>query len=218
MSQRFIIAGTDTEIGKTVFAAGLMLGLEAWGTKPHYWKPVQSGIEDGVDTRRVQKLTALPDERFLPERYIFSQSLSPHRAAELDKAKIDIALLRDPSVIPSCDGPLLIEGAGGLMVPLSRENLQVNLYKDWDIPVILCARTGLGTINHTLLSLEALWARRMNVLGVAFIGPENADNITTISEFSKARILGHLPWLERLEPQRLKEAFLQNFDQDDFIV
>lgn len=207
MNNKFIITGTDTDVGKTVFAAMLTLALRAT-----YWKPVQSGVSDGVDTRTVQTLTGLPDERFLPERYILTEPLSPHRAAELDGVELDLDRLSPPDV----EGTLLIEGAGGLMVPMTRKNLQINLFKKWNIPVILCTRTGLGTINHTLLSLEALWAREIPVHGIAFIGPDNPDNMQTISQFSNERILGRMPWLNDLNPGTLKNAFTENFNIKDF--
>ncbi len=217
MNNKFIITGTDTDIGKTVFSAALMLGLEEAGYSPHYWKPIQSGIEGSVDTKFVQDITNLPDERFLPEAYIFSESLSPHRAAELDDINIDMDKLENVANIPKCDGDMIIEGAGGLMVPLTRDNLQINLYKKWDIPLILCARTGLGTINHTLLSLEAIWSRDMPLKGIVFIGDENIDNIRTISEFSDVKILGHLPMLDPLDDTMLRLAFANNFNIKDFV-
>ena len=215
MTQRFIITGTDTDIGKTVFSAALMLGLESVGAAPHYWKPVQSGVSDGIDTHTVKTLTNLEQDRFLPENYVFSESLSPHRAAELDDMHIDIKALKN--ALPNIDGTLLIEGAGGLMVPLTRDNLLINLFKKWEIPVILCARTGLGTINHTLLSLEALWSRNIPIHGIAFIGDKNEDNIKTIGQFSETRILGHLPRLEELNDKDLKAAFDSNFDIQNFM-
>lgn len=214
---KFIITGTDTDIGKTVFSAALMLGLEAARRSPHYWKPVQSGIENIVDTKSVQKYTNLDKNRFLSERYIFSEPLSPHRAAEIDGVDVDMDELKSSEVIPSCDGDLIIEGAGGLMVPVTRKNLLINLYKKWDIPLILCARTGLGTINHTLLSVEALQARGMSLLGIAFIGEENADNVRTIAEFSGAKVLGRLPILEHLDDASLQMSFSNHFDIGDFI-
>ena len=214
---KLIITGTDTDVGKTVFSAALMLGLETAKHKPHYWKPLQSGVTDSVDTRSVQKLTGLSDERFLSERYIFSEPLSPHRAAEIDEVEIDIDDLRDTSKIPECDGTLIIEGAGGLMVPITRENLQINLYKEWNIPMVLCTRTGLGTINHTLLSLEAIWSRGIPLKGLVFIGEENLDNIRTIAEFSEVKVLGHLPELPSLDETSLRLAFGNNFDARDFV-
>lgn len=205
---RYIITGTDTDIGKTVCAAMLTRALNAT-----YWKPVQSGMEGTVDTRRVQKLTELPDEYFLPESYIFSEPLSPHRSAELDNAEINV----DSLTLPEVNTPLIIEGAGGLMVPLTRKNLLINLFKNWNLPVILCARTGLGTINHTLLSLEALWSRNIPVKGLVFIGEENADNMNTIAEFSGTEILGYIPILEEINATALDKVFTENFNRYDFI-
>lgn len=213
MSNTCIITGTDTDIGKTVVAA--MLTLALGGT---YWKPVQSGIEGGVDTKAVQKMTGLPAERFLPESYVFSEPLSPHRAAEIDDTKIDVESLVIPQVE---DVPLIVEGAGGLMVPLSRENLLINLFKKWNedehVPVILVARTGLGTINHTLLSLEALWSRKIPVHGIVFVGDENEDNMKTIADFSDVKVLGRLPMLDSLDAKTLTDAFEKNFNIEDFV-
>jgi dethiobiotin synthetase len=194
-----------------------MLALDDAGALPHYWKPIQCGITESVDTKHVQTLTKLPEERFFPEQHIFSQPFSPHRAAELDETQVDMASLSDKSAIPECNGVLLIEAAGGLMVPLTRKNLQINIYKRWKIPVILCARTGLGTINHTLLSLESLWARRIPIKGIAFIGDENEDNIRTIKEFSNVKILGRLPTMELLSDQSLLKSFKDNFKTEDFV-
>lgn len=211
MTNKCIITGTDTDVGKTVVAAMLTLALGAT-----YWKPVQSGVAGGVDTKAVQKMTGLPNERFLPESYVFTEALSPHRAAEIDGAEIDVDALE----IPETPGPLIIEGAGGLMVPLTRENLLINLFKRWNeeerVPVILVARTGLGTINHTLLSLEALWNRKIPVHGIIFVGEQNDDNMRTIAEFSDTKILGRLPMLDSLSSESLTGAFEDNFNIDDF--
>ncbi len=212
MTSPFIITGTDTNVGKTVVSAMLMLGLGA-----SYWKPVQCGIAGGVDTKIVQNITGLPDERFFPERYILSEALSPHRAAELENITLDLSRL----IPPYTENPLLIEGAGGLMVPLTRNNLQINLFKSWQnaarIPVILVAQTELGTINHTLLSLEALWGRRIPVQGIIFNGPDNPDTIRTIADFSKTKILGRVPPLEALNSSTLQAVFAQFFSREDFI-
>lgn len=209
MTNKCVITGTDTDVGKTVFAAMLMLALEA-----AYWKPVQCGVSGGVDTKTVQRLTGLPAERFFPESYVLTEHLSPHRAAEIDGVEIDINKLE----IPEFDGPLLIEGAGGLNVPLTRTTLNIDLFAMWKLPVILCARTGLGTINHTLLSVEALKARDIPIHGIAFIGPENADNIRTIADFSGVRVLGRMPHLDKLDADALNAAFEQNFDLKDFVT
>ena len=208
MNRTFIVSGTDTGIGKTAAAAMLTLGLNA-----HYWKPIQSGTEDGTDTTTVRALTGLPDERFLPEAYVLTEPLSPHRSAELDGVEIDIERL----CVPRIDGALIVEGAGGLMVPVTRQLLQIDLFKHWNAPVILCARTGLGTINHTLLSVEALRARYIPLHGLLFIGGENADNIRTIADLSGARVLGRLPWLDQVDATALKTAFADHFRLEDFL-
>lgn len=202
-----VITGTDTDVGKTVFAAMLMLALDA-----SYWKPIQAGVSQDIDTRTAQNLTGLPAERFFPERYILTEAMSPHRAAELDNVTIDVDGLSPPAF----DGTLLIEAAGGLMVPLTRRNLQINMLKRWGLPVILCARTQLGTINHTLLSLEALWSRGIPVHGVAFIGPDMPDTISIIQEQSGVKVLGRLPFLPELNAKNLLQAFHENFVLDDF--
>lgn len=207
MRRSFIVSGTDTGIGKTAAAALLTLGLNA-----RYWKPIQSGTEDGTDTATVKTLTGLPDDRFLPEAYVLTQPLSPHRSAEIDGVEITL----DRLALPEVDGPLIVEGAGGLMVPVTRTLLQIDLFKHWGAPVILCARTGLGTINHTLLSVEALRARGMTLHGLLFIGDDNPDNIRTIAELSGARILGRLPWLEQLHAESLKAVFAETFRVEDF--
>lgn len=207
MTNKCVITGTDTSVGKTVFSAMLMLALEA-----SYWKPIQSGLEGGVDTKEVQRLTALPTEKFFSESYVLTNPLSPHRAAELDGVEIDPGGIE----IPDCDGPLLIEGAGGLNVPLTRTTLFSDVFALWKLPVILCARTGLGTINHTLLSIEALYKRDVNLHGIAFIGDENADNMRTIEQFSGAKVLGRMPWLETLNADAMQKAFDENFNLEDF--
>ena len=209
----FIITGTDTDIGKTVFSAALLQALKKEGQNTSYWKPIQSGLDGIVDTRMVQKLSGAHDDAFLEEAYVLSEPLSPHRSAELDQVHIDL----DALALPEVEGGLLIEGAGGLMVPLTRKALLINQFKRWDLPVIVCARAGLGTINHTLLSLEALWSRQIPVHGLVFIGEGNPDNVTTIKQLSGEKVLGWLPKLDEVTPQTLDKAFQQHFDVNDFV-
>jgi len=211
--RKFIITGTDTEIGKTTFSAALLQAMNKAGHATSYWKPVQSGLDGMVDTRTVQKLSGLGDEIFLEEAYVLSEPLSPHKSAEIDGVEIDLDRLN----LPETEGGLLVEGAGGLMVPLTRKALFVNQFKRWDLPVILCARAGLGTINHTLLSLEALWSRKIPVHGLVFIGEGNPDNIATIAQLSGEKVLGWLPQLEEVNAQSLSVAFQKNFDIHDFV-
>lgn len=207
MSTRFIVSGTDTGVGKTVFAAALAGALDAW-----YWKPVQSGFSEGTDSDRVAELSGLPRDRILPEAYCFKAALSPHRAAELEHIKIDAKKINPPAL----DGRLVIEGAGGLMVPIKRELLFIDIFARWEWPVILCARTALGTINHSLLSIEALRARSIPVHGIAFVGDRNDDNERTICDIGNVRRLGCLPWLDPLKAPALRAAFVANFQLEDF--
>jgi len=204
-----VITGTDTGVGKTLFAAALTGALGA-----HYWKPVQSGPDDegGSDSERVARLAGIPAAQVLPEVYRLAEPLSPHRAAELDGVAIDPARL----VLPEVAGALVVEGAGGVLVPLTREVLYADVFARWGAPVVIVARTGLGTINHTLLSLEALRARGVPVLGVAFSGEANDDNEATICAMGRAKRLGRLPRLAEVSPQTLAEAFAANFRLKDF--
>lgn len=202
-----IITGTDTGIGKTVFAAALAGALGA-----HYWKPVQAGLDDGSDSERVARLAAIAPDRVLPEAYRLTTPCSPHRAAEIDGVAIDPARL----AIPRVEGPLVIEGAGGVLVPISREETYADQFARWQCPVVLVARTALGTINHSLLSIEALRARGIELLGMAFVGEANEDSEATICQMGKARRLGRLPHLAPLTPETLRAAFAANFRLEDF--
>jgi len=197
---RLIVTGTDTEIGKTVFAAALTAAL---GTR--YWKPIQSGLDGGSDADRVAAL-GVQASQILPEAYRFETPCSPHRAAELDGISVDLARLDPPP------GPLVIEGAGGVLVPVTREILYADLFARWRIPAILVARTALGTINHSLLSIEALRSRGVQIAGIAFVGAPVPDTEATIIAIGGVRRLGRLPLLDPLSPQSLAAAFAANFD------
>ncbi|KAA1183628.1 ATP-dependent dethiobiotin synthetase BioD [Rhizobium tropici] len=203
MTTRFVVTGTDTGIGKTVFAAALVGALNA-----RYWKPVQSGLEAETDSDTIARLSGLPAEHILPEAYRLSAALSPHLSARLDGVEIDPARLEPPA----CADALVIEGAGGLLVPLTKNTVFADVFARWRIPVILCARTSLGTINHTLLSVEALRSRDIPICGVAFIGPENADSQATIAAIGRVKVLGRLPLLKNLTRETLHRAFRENFD------
>lgn len=208
MSERIVVTGTDTGIGKTVFAAGLAGFLGA-----RYWKPVQAGLDGETDSETVARLGCLAYDRIVPERYRLKTPASPHLAAEIDRVGIDRESLDVPD---TGECPLVIEGAGGLMVPLSRDKLYIDIFARWRLPVLLCARTTLGTINHSLLSIEALRNRRIDILGIAFIGDENVDTETTICTIGRIRKLGRLPWLSPLNADALRTAFAGSFSPGDF--
>lgn len=208
MTIRIVVAATGTDVGKTVFSAALTNALDGY-----YWKPVQAGLADETDAETVNRLTRVPESRILPERYRLNTPASPHFAAEIDGIEIDAKTL-SPFGLPT---PLVIETAGGLMVPLTRRLLQIDLLAQWRLPVILCASTALGTINHSLLSIEALKRRAIPILGVAFIGSENADSERTIATFGAVRRLGRLPRLDVLDADTLQSAFAQNFSVADVL-
>ncbi|CAM3352382.1 dethiobiotin synthase [Paracoccus nototheniae] len=217
---RFVITGTGTDIGKTVFAAGLC-GL----TGSDYWKPVQSGLAGNVPNRAIH--SAGPDaaqagsdraevERLSgaathPEAVLLREPLSPHRAAELDGVAIDPVALTPPPA-----ARLVIEGAGGVMVPLTRQVLFADLFARWQIPVVLVCATGLGTISHSLTAIESLRARGVPLHGLAFVGDANDDNIATIAQIGQVRVLGRLPRLDRLDRPLLVAAMAAAFRPEDF--
>ncbi len=201
-----VVTGTDTDIGKTVFAAGLTAALGA-----RYWKPVQAGLADGSDAASVVTL-GVPAEHVLPEAYRLTTPCSPHLAAEIDRVAID----PDRLALPEVDGPLVVEGAGGVMVPVTRDLIFADLFARWAKPVVLVARTRLGTINHSLLSIEALRSRAVSILGIAFVGDAVEDSEATIATLGKVRRLGRLPRLDPLNAATLAEAFAANFDLEAF--
>jgi dethiobiotin synthetase len=202
-----VVTGTDTDIGKTVFAAALTAALHG-----SYWKPVQAGLDGGGDRATVAHLSGLDESRILPEAYRLTTPCSPHRAAEIDGVAIDPARL----VPPACDRPLVIEGAGGALVPLGGDLLYADLFARWGFPAVIVARTALGTINHSLLTVEALRARGVPILGIAFVGEPIEDTEATIARLGRVRRLGRLPRLDPLTPEALRTAFAAAFRAEDF--
>lgn len=199
---RFVVTGTDTGIGKTVFTAALAGAL---GTA--YWKPIQSGLEDETDSEVVARLAGVPVR---PEAYRLVTPASPHLAAEIDGVVIDPDALTPPA------GDLIVEGAGGVLVPVTRTLLYADLFARWRIPVIVCAHTGLGTINHSLLTIEALRARGVPIHGIAFVGDAVEDSEAIVAKIGGVRRLGRLPRLDPLTDETLAQAFAANFDLAGF--
>ncbi|SDT13368.1 dethiobiotin synthase [Bradyrhizobium canariense] len=208
MSARIIVTGTDTGIGKTVFAAGLAGALDGV-----YWKPIQAGVEEETDRATVLRLSGLSPERVLAEVHRLRTPASPHLAAERDGIVID----PDGLALPDTDRPLVVEGAGGLLVPLTRNVTYIDVMARWNVPVVLCARTSLGTINHSLLSVEALRARSIAIAGIAFIGDENPESERIITDLGNVRHLGRLPYLDPLTGPSLRVAFARHFRTEDFL-
>ena len=199
---RFVVTGTDTGIGKTIFSAAL-----AQSTGTPYWKPIQSGLEEETDSETVARLAGVPVH---PEAYRLITPASPHLAAEIDGVNIDVETLTPTP------GDLIVEGAGGALVPVTRTTLYADLFAKWQVPVIVCARTALGTINHSLLTIEALKSRDVPIHGLAFLGDAVEDSEAIISDISGVRRLGRLPIIDPLTPETLADAFAAGFDRSDF--
>lgn len=186
MKQVFI-TGTDTGVGKTVLATILSLKWQA-----HYWKPIQSGTIDTTDKDYVTKYI-LP-EKTLPEAYSLKEPLSPNQSAEIDKQEIRLAQIEKPKA----DSPLVVEGAGGIYVPINQEETMLDLMKHLSLPVIVAARSGLGTLNHTLMSLAILKAHQIPVLGVVMIGDKKPMNKRDIEHFSDTPVLLEIPYCDHI--------------------
>ncbi len=251
MSAGFIVTGTDTGVGKTIFAAGLTAALCG-----RYWKPIQAGLDGETDGEVVRRLTADSDVEILNEIYRLKQLMSPHLAAARDGVEIDLARLTLPqarkvpvlaavapqeaaaersnivalkprgrsglTAVPgngtatATTRPLVIEGAGGALVPLTRQALQIDVFDSWALPVVIVARTSLGTINHSLLTIEALRRRNIMIQGVAFVGDANPEVEDDIANFGRVRRLGRLPWIQPLDEPTLKRTFDLSFRMEDF--
>lgn len=192
--QGFFVTGTDTDVGKTVVAAWLVARLGAC-----YWKPVQAGTHPETDSATVRRLSGAAPDRILPEAYVLAEPMAPHEAARREGITIDMAKL----VPPPCHQPLVVEGAGGLMVPLNEQSYVIDLARELDLPLILVARSTLGTINHTLLSLEAIRRRALPLAGVVMNGPETPHNRAAIERYGRVEVIAEIPWLDRVTPEAL---------------
>jgi dethiobiotin synthase len=192
----YFITGTDTGVGKTLTSAVLMYIL-----KGCYWKPIQSGIEDELpDTQRVQELTELPPPHFYSSQYSLQASLSPDQAA----AKEGVTINLDSCELPQTDKMLIVEGAGGVHVPLNEDQNMLDLMKKLALPVIIVARGTLGTINHTLLTIESLRRHQLPIHGVVFNGELNPANQKAIEKWGQVRTLFHIPTFDKISNQTMQ--------------
>lgn len=199
----FFVTGTDTGIGKTVISAMLTKALNA-----SYWKPIQAGLEEETDTEFVQRVTELPDSQIKPERYRLETPMSPHGAADIDGVNITL----HDFVLPDYDtNHLVVEGAGGLLVPINEQDMIIDLISYLELPVVLVARSTLGTLNHTFLSLEALRKRNIPVLGIVMNGPQHQSNYDAIRHYGDIEVLAEIEELDVIDPQSLQETFEQEF-------
>jgi len=207
VSGDFFVTGTDTGIGKTLLSSLLVAALNR-----KYWKPIQSGACEGTDRETVMKWAGVAADRTFPESYIFEFPVSPHFAAEREGKSVELSRIRRPA---SSDA-LIIEGAGGLLVPLNDEALMLDLIRELRAPVVVAARTTLGTINHTLLTVMAIRHAKVDLHGVVMIGKDHPENRRAIERYGNVPIVGWIPWLETIDRQTLIATFRQHFDTHAF--
>ena len=203
-SGRIFITGTDTGIGKTLVSAILLAGL-----KGKYWKPVQSGLEDITDTEWVKEKTGLNDTHFFAETYRLRQPLSPHASAEADGVSIELDNFKIPQT--GDRETLIIEGAGGIMVPLNKKDLMIDLIKKCNVPALVVARSTLGTINHTLLSINQLRSYGINIAGIVLNGPGNSSNRDAIENFGNVKVIAEIEEIKEINPESLQSCFRKYF-------
>lgn len=192
--KRFVVTGIGTDVGKTVVSAILAETLKAT-----YWKPVQAGDLDNSDSIKVASWTN--EVNVLPEKFRLTEPMSPHAAAEIDGVIIDSYDLQPP-----LDSPLIIEGAGGLMVPLNSHGLTyLDAFQQWKLPVILVSRHYLGSINHTLMSCELLKQRGIEVHGIVFVGDENQATESIILKSTGLEMIVRIPIAETISKEFIQE-------------
>jgi len=202
VSKSFIIVGTDTNVGKTVLSSLLM----AVHDDLCYWKPIQSGLEEETDSQVLQRLSECKKERIYPEAYRLQRPLSPHLSARLDGIRIE----KDRLSLPQKEN-IIVETAGGVHVPINESTLQIDLIKMWSLPVIIATRSSLGTINHTLLTIEALRNREVEIAGVVMIGDMNEENEKAIEFYGKVKVSGRVPFVEELQKKILIQIYTDLF-------
>ena len=209
MGADLFVTGTDTGVGKTLVAALLCAALDGV-----YWKPIQTGATENCDRRTVMELAELDAGRTIPECYVFDPPVSPHLAAEWAGATIDFSTIRRPE--GKLPGPLIVEGAGGVMVPVNAREFMLDLMRKLGLPVVVVARSALGTINHSLLTLGALQRAGVTIRGVVAVGTPNRDNERAIECYGCVPIVGRVPLLEVINRAALLEVFNREFDRAQF--
>jgi dethiobiotin synthetase len=191
------ITGIGTGIGKTIVSAVLTEKL-----KSDYWKPIQSGDLDDSDTLKVRNLVSNTTTIFHSEAYRLTQPYSPHKSAAIDEITIDLNKI----VTPKTNNRLIIEGAGGLMVPLNDDYLMIDLIKQLDVEVVLVSQNYLGSINHTLLSVVMLKQYDIKIAGIIFNGKTNENSESYILNYTGVKLLGHLPEFKTIDKEAIIKA------------
>jgi dethiobiotin synthetase len=193
----YFITGIGTGIGKTIISAILTEKLQA-----DYWKPIQSGDLDVSDSLHIKQLISNPKTVIHPERYRLGQPLSPHLSAKIDGVHINIADIK----LPETNNNLIIEGAGGLMVPLNDQDLILDLIKSLHVKVIVVSQNYLGSINHTLLTLQVLKFNNIQVEGIIFNGAPNPESEAYIQNYTEIKILGRIPKMSIIDQEHIAKA------------
>jgi dethiobiotin synthetase len=207
VNRDLFVTGTDTDVGKTLLSSTLVAALQR-----KYWKPIQTGSSQGTDRERVMRWAGVGAGETFPESYIFDPPVSPHLAAEKQGTVIELHHLQRPS----WHGPLIIEGAGGLLVPINGEAFMADVIAHLGAPVIIAVRTALGTINHTLLTIAAARNASLTLRGVVMIGKPNADNYRAIERYGHVPVIGSIPWLAKIDRETLVSVFQEHFDRSAF--
>jgi dethiobiotin synthase len=205
----YFVTGTDTNVGKTVLSALLVAALDA-----AYWKPVQTGASEGTDRESVRAWSEATEDRLPSERYRFDPPVSPHLASREAGVRIALEAFELPAA-PTWRR-WIVEGAGGVMVPLNEHDMMRDLMQTIGFPIIVAARTALGTINHSLLTLAALREASIPICGVALIGNENLENRRAIERYGDVRVVGHIPMLKKIDRAALLEVYEKHFDHQAF--
>jgi dethiobiotin synthetase len=205
----FFVTGTDTNVGKTVLSALLVAALDAV-----YWKPVQTGASEGTDRESVRRWAGASEDQLPRERYCFDPPVSPHLAAREAAVRISLDVLELPAA--ALKRTWIVEGAGGVMVPLNERDLMRDLMARIGFPVVVASRTTLGTINHTLLTLASLRDAHLPICGVALIGDENVENRRAIERYGNVRVIGSIPILKQIHRAALLDVYQKLFDHQAF--
>ena len=212
MTRGFFVTGTDTGVGKTVVSAALMIRLRT-SAPMRYWKPIQTGIEQDDDTLTVRSLTGCSEGELLTSGVRLHHPVSPHLAARLSGTAIDLPPLEDAFNEAARSARLIVEGAGGVLVPVNDLQFIVDLMARLDLPTVIVARSTLGTINHTLLTIDALHRRSLTIAGVVMVGPPDAENRSAIEQYGGVSVLGEMPVFDALTPDVLSGWASTQFDR-----
>jgi dethiobiotin synthetase len=205
------ITGTNTGIGKTIVSAALLCGLRV-SQKVCYWKPIQTGIEEDNDTETVRNLAKCSDSEIYDQGVRLEKPWSPHLSARFADVKISVekTLALNSYLQMESEKFWIIEGAGGVLVPINESELMIDLINALGLPVLIVTHSGLGTINHTLLTIEALRNRKIEICGVVMNGELNKENRKAIEYYCKTRVLAEMPKFEKLEPNEFEKWSLNN--------